>query len=61
MAFPAAKEVESAAAAERHAQSIAGTRAAAVAFSRRRDPIIGEFQSAVVPAQFRVDLNALSE
>jgi hypothetical protein len=60
MAAPAAKEVESAAAAERHAQSIAGTRAA-VAFSRRRDLNIGEFQSAVIPAQFDVDLNVLSE
>jgi hypothetical protein len=57
-----AKEVPSATAAERQAQSIARTHAGAVAFSRTGDPAIGEFQDAVVVAQFgEVDLNALSE
>jgi hypothetical protein len=57
-----AKEVPSAAAAERHAQSIARTHAGAVAFSRTGDPSIGEFHDAVVLAQFgEVDLNSLSE
>jgi hypothetical protein len=57
-----AKEVPSAAAAERQARSMATARAGAVAFSRVGDPSIGEFQDAVVLAQFGdVDLNALSE
>jgi hypothetical protein len=57
-----AKEVPSAAAAERQAQSIARTHAGAVAFWRTGNPAIGEFQDAVVLAQFgEVDLNALSE
>jgi hypothetical protein len=57
-----AKEVPSASAAERQAKSIAGAHAGAVAFSRSGDPSIGEFQDAVILAQFGdVDLNALSE
>jgi hypothetical protein len=57
-----AREVPSGAAAERQARSIARTHVGAVAFSRTGDPSIGEFQEAVVLAQFDdVDLNALSE
>jgi hypothetical protein len=57
-----AKEVPSAASAERQARSMAPARAGAVAFSRVGDPSIGEFQVAVILAQFGdVDLNALSE
>jgi hypothetical protein len=57
-----AKEVPTATAAERQAQSMARTHAGAVAFSRTGDPSIGEFQDAVVLAQFSdVDLDALSE
>jgi hypothetical protein len=48
-----AKEVPpSASAAERKAQSIARTHAGAVAFSRLGDPSIGDFQDAVILAQF---------
>jgi hypothetical protein len=57
-----AKEVPSAASAERQARVAAQTHAGAVAFSRTGDPSIGEFENAVVLAQFgEVDLNALSE
>jgi hypothetical protein len=57
-----AKEVPSAAAAERQAQSLARAHSGAVAFSRSGEPAIGEFQDAVILAQFgEVDLNALSE
>ena len=57
-----AKEVPTATAAERQAQSLSRTHAGAVAFSRTGDPSIGEFQDAIVLAQFGdVDLNAPSE
>jgi hypothetical protein len=57
-----AVEALSASAAERRARSLALMHAGAVAFSRTGDPLIGEFQDAVVLAQFgEVDLNALSE
>jgi hypothetical protein len=57
-----AKEVPNASAAERQAQSLASVHAGAVAFSRTGDPSIGEFQDAVILAQFgEVDLTALSE
>ena len=57
-----AKEVPSAASAERQAQVAALAHAGAVAFSRTGDPSTGEFHDAVVLAQFGdVDLNALSE
>jgi hypothetical protein len=54
-----AKESSSAASAERQARVAAQAHAGAVAFSRTGDPSIGEFQDAVVLAQFGdVDLNA---
>jgi hypothetical protein len=57
-----AVEALSAPAAERRARSIALLHAGAVAFSRTGDPSIGEYQDAVILAQFgEVDLNALSE
>jgi hypothetical protein len=57
-----AQEATSAGAAERGARELALERAGAVAFSRTGDPSIGEFQDAVILAQFgEVDLNALSE
>ena len=57
-----AKETPSAASAERQARLAALAHAGAVAFSRTGDPSIGEFENAVVLAQFgEVDLNALSE
>jgi hypothetical protein len=57
-----AKEVPTAGAAERQAASLSRMHAGAVAFSRTGDPSIGEFQDAVILAQFgEVDLNALSE
>ena len=57
-----AVEATSAPAAERGARGLAFLHAGAVAFSRTGDPSIGEFQDAVVLAQFgEVDLNALSE
>jgi len=56
------QEAPSASAAQRKARSLALERAGAVAFSRTGDPAMGEFQDAVVLAQFgEVDLNALSE
>jgi hypothetical protein len=57
-----AQEATSALSAERGARSLALLHAGAVAFSRTGDPSIGEFQNAVILAQFGdVDLNALSE
>ena len=57
-----AKEIPTAVAAERQPQSLVRTHAVAVAFSRSGDPSIGEFQDAVILAQFGdVDLNALYE
>jgi hypothetical protein len=57
-----AKEAPSAASAERQAQSAARVRSGAVAFSRTGDPSIGEFQDAVILAQFgEVALDAPSE
>jgi hypothetical protein len=62
LAAGAAQEAPSSTAAERGARSLALVHAGAVAFSRTGDPSIGEFQDAVVLAQFgEVDLNALSE
>ena len=56
-----AAETPSAPAAERKARSLAVMHAGAVAFSRVGDPTMGEFQEAVLLAQFgEVDLNALS-
>jgi hypothetical protein len=55
------KELPSAIAAERQAESTARTHAGTVAFSRTGDPAVGEFQEVVILAQFgEVDLNALS-
>lgn len=55
------KEVPSASAAERKAGSFSSQHAGAVAFSRTGDPSVGEFQDAVILAQFgEVDLDALS-
>jgi len=55
------QEAPSAFAAERKARAFALQHAGAVAFSRTGDPATGEFQDAVVLAQFgEVDLNALS-
>ncbi len=57
-----AQESTGALSAERGARALALTHAGAVAFSRTGDPSTGEFQDAVVLAQFgEVDLNALSE
>jgi hypothetical protein len=57
-----AKESPTAVSAERQARVAALAHAGAVAFSRTGDPSIGEFENAVVLAQFGdVDLNALSE
>jgi hypothetical protein len=57
-----AQEAMSALAAERGTGSLAHLHAGAVAFSRAGDPSIGEFQGAMILAQFGdVDLNALSE
>jgi hypothetical protein len=56
-----AQEAPSASAAERRARTAALTHAGAVAFSRTGDPSMGEFQDAVVLAEFgEVDLGALS-
>jgi hypothetical protein len=56
----AARETTSATAAERGARLLALEHAGAVAFSRTGDPAVGEFQDAVILAQFGdVDLNAL--
>ena len=57
-----AREATSAWAAERAAKFLATEHAGAVAFSRTGDPTTGEFQDAVVLAQFGdVDIDALSE
>ena len=56
-----AREATNSAAAVRAAQALAGGHAGAVAFSRTGDPATGEFQDAVVLAQFgEADLDALS-
>jgi hypothetical protein len=58
----AAQEATSALAAERGARSLVLQHAGAVAFSRTGDPSIGEFQDAVILAQFgEVALDALCE
>jgi hypothetical protein len=57
-----AQEATSGGAAERGARSLALEHAGAVAFSRTGDPSIGEFQDAIILAQFGdVALDALSE
>ncbi len=57
-----AEEATGALSAERGARLLAIEHAGAVAFSRTGDPSTGEFQDAVILAQFSdVDLNALSE
>jgi hypothetical protein len=57
-----AQEATSTIAAERGARELARGRAGAVAFSRTGDPVAGDFQDAVIIAQFgEVDLDALSE
>lgn len=57
----AAQEAMSAGAAERRARALALEHAGAIAFSRSGDPVTGEFQDAVILAQFgEVDLSALS-
>lgn len=57
-----AKEAQSSRAAERSASALASDHAGAVAFSRTGDPASGNFDNAVILAQFgRVDLSALSE
>ena len=56
-----ANEAPSASAAERQAGSLALQHAGAVAFSRSGDPSTGEFQDAVILAQFgEVDLDGLT-
>jgi hypothetical protein len=56
-----AREATSAGAAERGARELALRHAGAVAFSRTGDPSTGEFEDAVILAQFGdVDLNELS-
>jgi hypothetical protein len=57
-----AREVLGPIIAERRARTPAEGHAGALAFSRTGDPTTGEFQDAVVLAQFgEVDLNSLSE
>jgi hypothetical protein len=57
-----AKEATGALSAERGARALVLEHAGAVAFSRTGDPSTGEFQDAMILAQFgEVDLNALSE
>jgi hypothetical protein len=56
-----AKEASSSRAAERSASALASSHAGAVAFSRTGDTATGNFENAVILAQFgQVDLNALS-
>ena len=56
-----AREAASAFAAETAARSLARQHAGAVAFSRTGEPTTGDFENAVVLAQFgAVDLDALS-
>jgi hypothetical protein len=58
----AAQEATSSLSAERGARALAREHAGAIAFSRTGDPSIGEFQDAVILAQFgEVALDALSE
>jgi hypothetical protein len=48
--------------AERRARAVALEHAGGLAFSRPGDPTTGEFQAAVILAQFgEVDLNSLGE
>jgi hypothetical protein len=57
-----AQEATSSLAAERGSRALALKHVGAVAFSRTGDPSVGEFQDAVILAQFgEVDLDALSE
>ena len=61
IAAGAAQEATNALAAERGARALALEHAGAVAFSRTGDPSIGDFQDALILAQFgEVDLDALS-
>jgi len=56
-----AKEASSGRAAERSASGLVPRHAGAVAFSRTGDAATGDFENAVILAQFgQVDLNALS-
>lgn len=56
----AAQEAISAGAAERRARALAAEHGGAVAFSRRGDPVTGDFEDPIVLAQFgEVDLSAL--
>jgi len=56
------REVMSPVVAERRARALVLEHAGAVAFSRTGNPATGEFQDAVILAQFgEVDLNVLSE
>ncbi len=57
-----AKDVMSSIVAERRARALALEHAGALAFSRTGNPATGEFQDAVILAQFGdVDLDSLSE
>ena len=57
-----AREVLSPIIAERRARALAREHAGALAFSRTGDPTTGEFQDAVILAQFgEVDLDSLGE
>ena len=57
-----AREVLSPIISERRARALALEHAGALAFSRTGDPTTGEFQDAVILAQFgEVDLESLSE
>ena len=57
-----AREVLSPIIAERRARALALEHAGALAFSRTGDPTTGEFQDAVMLAQFgEVDLDSLNE
>ena len=57
-----AREVLSPVIAERRALALALEHAGALAFSRTGDPTTGEFQDAVILAQFgEVDLDSLNE
>jgi hypothetical protein len=56
----AVQEAISAGAAERRARALAAEHVGAVAFSRRGDPVTGEFEDPIVLARFgEVDLSAL--
>jgi hypothetical protein len=56
------REIMSPVVAERRARALVLEHAGAVAFSRTGNPATGEFQDAVILAQFgEVDLNVLSE